>query len=545
MRRVLVLQMCRLGDILQTVPMLRGLRREHPEAEITLVLHDLFERVPIPGRLYDRLVPFPYTQLVAPIARDPNDWPRALARLREWVASLGAAPFDLAINLTHTDLSNLLMVIVPAREHRGGVIAPDRTRVVRGDWMPYFWASQTSRVQGCFNLVDLQNWAAGVACDAMPLEIEIPDAARQKIGQWLADRGLGDRPLVAMQLGASEERKRWPAEAFAQAADLLDPADGEIVLVGAGDERHLGERAMAHARRRLHAAYGETTILELAALLERCRLLITNDTGTMHVATAAGTRIIDISTGPVFVHETGPYGPGHFVIEPRTECFPCIAGSTCHHFSCREAIAPGDVASLARHVLGRGPFPHPERARILTGVFLPSRRIEYRTIWPVRGDASETVRRLSARAWEETLCAPGVVAGAAGRGLEELDLPADRVDQMVAALEGIADQATAASRLAGKIARAPSAGASRLAAGIDAHLAQMEIGARIEPIGQPLVGYLKVRLSALAEPRVPNVARGYALECAATARRARRLAALLLEAAGYADEGSLKAEAAC
>ncbi len=68
MKRILVLQMCRLGDILQTVPMLRGLRRVHPDAEVTLVLHDLFAKVPVPRALYDRLALFPYTRVAGTLS---------------------------------------------------------------------------------------------------------------------------------------------------------------------------------------------------------------------------------------------------------------------------------------------------------------------------------------------------------------------------------------------------------------------------------------------------------------------------------------------
>jgi ADP-heptose:LPS heptosyltransferase len=115
MKRVLVLQLCRFGDIIQTTPMLRGLRREHPDAEITLVVHDAFAAAPVPSRLYDRLVAFPQTSFVLGLAQEPLAWAEIAQRVWQWVADLGATPFDLVVNLTHTDLSCLLTSVIAAR----------------------------------------------------------------------------------------------------------------------------------------------------------------------------------------------------------------------------------------------------------------------------------------------------------------------------------------------------------------------------------------------------------------------------------------------
>ncbi len=146
--KILVLQLCRLGDILQTTPMLRGLRNAHPGAEITVVTHDLFGHVPVPDTLFDRWVPFPANDLGGELARSPADWRRHVERLRALADDLAAEPFDLTLNLTHSDLSGLIAAALPSREVRGGLVAPDRTRVVQGPWMTYFWSSQTCRELG-------------------------------------------------------------------------------------------------------------------------------------------------------------------------------------------------------------------------------------------------------------------------------------------------------------------------------------------------------------------------------------------------------------
>ena len=376
MKRLLILQMCRFGDILQTTPMLRGIRRHFPETDVTLVVNDAFRHVPIPSSLYDSFGFLPYSEIVEMLAKDSDAWPAAVGRLGAFVESLGDDPFDLTLNLTHSDLASFLAAAIPSHEVRGGLVAPDRSRTVRGEVMTYFWASQLSRAQGCFNLVDLHNWTAGVPSERLGLEVEIPGEARARMNTWMSEHGILGRPFIAVQLGASDDRKRWPPERFGEAINQLEPDLGEILLVGTAAERAFGERAKARITRPVHDSLGQSSIVELAVLLESASLLLTNDTGTMHVATAVGTKVVDVSTGPVFAHETGPYGEGHLVIEPQMSCFPCAGGSECHHLACRDAFTPEDIAALVRHALGRGPVPRPTGARILEGGFGESGRLE-------------------------------------------------------------------------------------------------------------------------------------------------------------------------
>ena len=528
--RILVLQLCRLGDILQTTPMLRGLRNIHPDAEIVIVPHEAFAHVPVPGALYDRWHPFPAATIGSRLATEPSSWRRQVAAVREFVDALGAEPFDLTLNLTHSDLSGLLAAAIPSREVRGGLVAPDRTRVVQGDWMTYFWSSQTCRELGCFNLVDIHNWTAGVPADGLPLEIDVGEAAERRVESWLVDQGLADRPVIAVQLGASDERKRWPPERFADAVSRVPPELGTIVLVGARAERPLAERFKARARRSVHDAVGVTTIPELAALLGRCRLLATNDTGTMHVAAATGTRVVDVSTGPVFVHETGPYGDQHLVIEPAIDCFPCTAGCSCSHIACRDWIDPRDVGALLAHALGAGQLPRPERARILRGSFLPSGRLDYGVISPAGPAAAEAVRQALATVWERTLpIPPSTRLPRRGRTPPPTTLDGAGGSDRSGELGSLTARVEALATLARAVPQATVERRNELAAGITAGLQALQLQAELVPAAKPFLAFLKVGLDSVTENAVENVSARYERELLDAARRLRMLADVLRE----------------
>jgi hypothetical protein len=77
----------------------------------------------------------------------------------------------------------------------------------------------------------------------------------------------------------------------------------------------------------------------------------------MHIAVGAGTPVIDLSVGHVDHHETGPYGPGHWVIQPDLACSPCGFDQICAHHACKDRLIPEEVAKLCLHTLGLGPFP--------------------------------------------------------------------------------------------------------------------------------------------------------------------------------------------
>jgi hypothetical protein len=131
----------------------------------------------------------------------------------------------------------------------------------------------------------------------------------------------------------------------------------KVVLFGSGSETALGREigAALTCRPDLVESHffdmiGSTTVNQLAALIERCNLLITPDTGTMHVATAVGTRVVALFFGPAYFPETGPYGEGHLVIQTQEACAPCEHSVQCKNPRCRESIRVSHVLQVIEMV---------------------------------------------------------------------------------------------------------------------------------------------------------------------------------------------------
>jgi hypothetical protein len=157
--------------------------------------------------------------------------------------------------------------------------------------------------------------------------------------------------------------KAWRPEYFGRTMARLSRHPGVgFVVIGTAAEAEAIElakeayRASGGAAPILDAS-GRTTLNQLVGLLSFCQLLLTNDTGPMHLAVGVGTSVIDLSVGHVDHNETGPYGPGHWVIQPDLACSPCGFDQICSHHACKDRLLPDEVANLCLHAMGLVPFP--------------------------------------------------------------------------------------------------------------------------------------------------------------------------------------------
>lgn len=126
-----------------------------------------------------------------------------------------------------------------------------------------------------------------------------------------------DAPPVLINLGASKPENRWSPNRFGELARKLRQADAApVLLVGGPEDRPAGVRAMSMARAQhgVESLVGETDLHQLAALQRRCALFVSCDTGPMHLAAAAGARVLALF-GPADPEVTGPYGARHRILE--------------------------------------------------------------------------------------------------------------------------------------------------------------------------------------------------------------------------------------
>ncbi len=327
MRRILVVQTTRMGDMLQTSPLIRLLRRAHPKSHITVMIRKMSRSVAecIPG--IDEIFIYDEDEIFKNLrSSDSERLLRAYEMVVDYVKRIQGGKYDVAYNCAQSIGSALLLKMAQVPIVIGAHYSADWQFILRGRWTNYLFTSLRHRMYSDFNLCDVfRNLAYDdsgieqnlVSQEIDPLSFEIHEQHRQEARELLHKNGIADSAfLVAFQLGASEVQKRWPVHRFAGLARLLrEKYDPAIVLLGVKDEAVLGQEFDQFYNLSTVKLFGQTTIPVLAAVLERANVLVTNDTGTMHIAAAVKCPTVVVSVGTVHFRETGPYGEGHCAIE--------------------------------------------------------------------------------------------------------------------------------------------------------------------------------------------------------------------------------------
>ncbi len=158
----------------------------------------------------------------------------------------------------------------------------------------------------------------------------------------------GPRFLIAIVPGASfGPAKRWPAARFAELADrLIEALNADVLILGSEDERGLANGVAQEMEHVPVIVAGETTLRQAMALLERCRLVVTNDSGPMHVASALALPVVALF-GSTDAAATGPLGPYSRVVQNRVACSPCGFRRCPIDFRCMEGLSVATVYRAA------------------------------------------------------------------------------------------------------------------------------------------------------------------------------------------------------
>jgi ADP-heptose:LPS heptosyltransferase len=152
---------------------------------------------------------------------------------------------------------------------------------------------------------------------------------------------------------------RWPAERFAELADLLAEGTGKAIIIGGPDDVPIAEEIISRSRSKPLSVAGKTTLLQLGAVLEKCSAAVSGDTGPLHMATAVGTRAVALF-GAADPSRTGPVGHVHRVIQATgISCIPCRSRLCANPdpLLCMRSITAQTVADVVAEVLRTTPSP--------------------------------------------------------------------------------------------------------------------------------------------------------------------------------------------
>jgi heptosyltransferase I len=331
---ILLIKPSSLGDIVHTLPVVSALKAQWPESHITWLVKrqwaELVERVEGVDRIW-------------PVDQTVGSWIRQGLALR-------AERFDLVIDLQGLFRSGMLARLSGS---------PMRIGFANGrEGSPWFYTHRVPVLNPDIHAVDrylLVAAALGIVVPRRPrFAFRVLDEDHAAVRELFERHDFSiDRPWVAMNVGARWSTKRWPLASFAAVADQLYEVRGEpVVIMGSADDRQYAERLRALMKHPCVDVSGEVPLRRLPALLSKAAVMVTNDSGPMHIAAAVGIPVVALF-GPTSAARTGPYGMSHHVLTGQVSCSPCFS-RVCRHdpeLACLERITPAHVADVVHSLL--------------------------------------------------------------------------------------------------------------------------------------------------------------------------------------------------
>jgi heptosyltransferase II len=202
--------------------------------------------------------------------------------------------------------------------------------------------------------------SSGYAPDA---SLDVSEDRKERARDFLRSYGVAfDKPVVALCPGSINSRaKRWPTERYASVADnLIEELGANVLLIGSEAESDVSTAVTQQMRNRAVSLTGKTNLKELVGLLAVVDLLITNDTGPAHIASALGRPTLVIF-GPTNPLTTRPFSPFAELVREPPDCAPCMLRDCPIDHRCMTAITPDEIFTRAATLLRVASLPQSER----------------------------------------------------------------------------------------------------------------------------------------------------------------------------------------
>lgn len=344
--RICLVKPSALGDVVQTLPILAALRKRFPRAHIAWLVNRGYASLLRPIPMLDEVIEFDRE-------RYRGGGIVAVRSYLDFMASLANHRFDLCIDLQGLLRSGSMSWATRAPRRIGLASAREGSH-----WFYTDVVDDLPIEQGAV----IRYWKVIEALGAGHLPKEFPLSLTQEEKSWARDTlARLPRPIVGLSPGSRWETKRWPADRFAETyRGLAERHQGSyLILGGPGEESVAAEVESAVGGPGLNIT-GKTTLRQLAAILEQCDVVLTNDSGPMHLAAAVGTRTVSLftCTSPV---RAGAFGTGHEIVQTSV---PCKASyiKQCDRMDCMKDLTTDKVLPILNESLGNmGVCAHHQR----------------------------------------------------------------------------------------------------------------------------------------------------------------------------------------
>ncbi len=343
---ILIVKLSAIGDVIHTLPALNAIRRQYPAASITWLVeadaadlltgHEALDRVLVSNRkawgrgLLSRF------------------WLNQLKEIRRFVKALRDTRYDIIFDFQALIKSGILIWLCRGERKIGfdrGMAHAEESHLFLNERVPPVDMDHHALLRQMMMLR-----AAGIEADEIVYNLPITRTDRDQAARLLVQGGVNPSlPVAGINPGAKWGTKLWSERRFAELADrLVQEFRFQVVFTGSEADLAMTRRIEALMTVQAVNLAGKTGLKTLAALYEKMSLLISTDTGPMHLGAAVGIPVVAIF-GPTAPWRTGPFGLGHHVVRADRDCSPCFK-RTCGKEDCMDQILVADVIEAVRKV---------------------------------------------------------------------------------------------------------------------------------------------------------------------------------------------------
>ena len=338
-----------IGDVIMTSPVLRSLKENLPQSRLTLMASPGGSlAAPLLPWIDDALTWRVLWQDLGRLEFDPS---------REWqlINTLKERQFDAAIILTSFSqspypaafvscLAGIPLRLGESKETSGTILTHE----------VFSAPDETHQVERNLRLIE----SVGFHIRDRTLKIQIPETATQTTTQQLIQHGLShNAPFIVLNPWTSCQSRNYDTERFAIAArQLADITGWKVIVTGVEKDRDRSGIVMDILCDRAIDLIGQTTLSELAALIANARLMLSNNTSTMHLADATRTPSVILFAGTELECQWQPRSCRSRLLRQPTPCSPCYAFTCPYNLECLD-IAPEEIVTASLDLLTQEPAP--------------------------------------------------------------------------------------------------------------------------------------------------------------------------------------------
>jgi len=350
---VLIVKLSAIGDVIHTLPALNAIRQHYPHARITWLVEEAAASLLEGHPALDRVLVSERKRWLEGL-RTPGRCGH-LKSAMAFAKELRDTRYDLVFDFQASLKGGILIALARGNRKIGfgkGLEHQEHSYLFLNERVPAVDMEIHALTRGLMLLAHV-----GIDTDEIVYGLPVSRREREAVNQVLSEGGIREgTAMVAINPVAQWETKLWDNGRFAALADgLIEQYDVPVVFTGGRADKELVGDIVSRMRCRVLDLTGRTTLKELAAVYERAALLVSTDTGPMHLGAAVGIPVVALF-GPTAPWRTGPFGQGHRVVRADPGCAPCFK-RRCPTIDCMAGITVERVMDEIEQlqVLGKRP----------------------------------------------------------------------------------------------------------------------------------------------------------------------------------------------